>query len=372
LEEKCRQRDRKRGGYQSVNEIVEDIVDLAGVRVALYFPAERDQVDGMINRLFTVVDPKKTFPDPSVEREGKRFSGYSAVHYRIRLREQDLSESDKRYAAARIEIQVASVLMHAWAEVEHDLVYKPVAGELSDEEHSLLDQLNGLVLAGEISLEKLQKAGEARVAVSGRKIANHYDLAVHLLSRAAEITDKPISESGLGRVDLLFDLITKLGKDMPERLAPYLEALHGNVEARPLAEQIIDALLAEDASRYELYNTIRTQRHAASYGTESDGEDVYRQVGIFINQWIKLEQLLLELLRPPRPVVPTARQLVNMGLLDSDTAAEYDRLRRLRNYLVHGIEIPAPADLAEATRRIEAIVSEINRRWGERNDGKPD
>jgi ppGpp synthetase/RelA/SpoT-type nucleotidyltranferase len=34
-----------------------------------------------------------------------------------------------------VEIQVASVLMHAWAEVEHDLVYKPVDQEpLSDAE----------------------------------------------------------------------------------------------------------------------------------------------------------------------------------------------------------------------------------------------
>jgi hypothetical protein len=58
--------------------------------------------------------------------------------------------------------------MHAWAEVNHDLVYKPARGELSDEEYSALDQLNGLVLVGEIGLERLQKAGEARVAVGGR------------------------------------------------------------------------------------------------------------------------------------------------------------------------------------------------------------
>ena len=57
---------------------------------------------------------------------------------------------------------------------------------------------------GEISLERLQKASEARVAESGRKIANHYDLSVHLLSRATKLTGELISESGLGRVDLLF------------------------------------------------------------------------------------------------------------------------------------------------------------------------
>ncbi len=41
--------------------------------------------------------------------------------------------------------------MHAWSEVEHDLTYKPMQGTLSEEELSILDELNGLVLAGEIA-----------------------------------------------------------------------------------------------------------------------------------------------------------------------------------------------------------------------------
>jgi ppGpp synthetase/RelA/SpoT-type nucleotidyltranferase len=62
LEDKCRQRGAKRDGYKSIDEIYDDIVDLAGVRVALYFPAEIDQVDGTITRLFDVIFTKG-FPD---------------------------------------------------------------------------------------------------------------------------------------------------------------------------------------------------------------------------------------------------------------------------------------------------------------------
>jgi ppGpp synthetase/RelA/SpoT-type nucleotidyltranferase len=82
----------------------------------------------------------------------------------VRLRESTLNDAQKRYVAALVEIQIASVLMHAWAEVEHDLLYKPVQGRLSDDEYAILDELNGLVMTGEIALERLQKAGEARVA----------------------------------------------------------------------------------------------------------------------------------------------------------------------------------------------------------------
>ena len=53
--------------------------------------------------------------------------------------------------------------MHAWSEVEHDLVYKPMQGTLSEEELAILDELNGLVLTGEIALERLQAAGNERI-----------------------------------------------------------------------------------------------------------------------------------------------------------------------------------------------------------------
>lgn len=62
-----------------------------------------------------------------------------------------------------VEIQIASLIMHAWSEVEHDLDYKQLDGTVSDLELELLDQLNGLALAGEISLEQLQNARNERI-----------------------------------------------------------------------------------------------------------------------------------------------------------------------------------------------------------------
>jgi ppGpp synthetase/RelA/SpoT-type nucleotidyltranferase len=366
LEAKCRQREGRRdGGYKSVAEITDDIVDLAGVRVALYFPGERNQVDGLITRLFSLVSPRKDFPDDSVRVWPTRFPGYSASHYRVQLREDDLSDSEKRYAVAKIEVQVASVLMHAWSEVEHDLAYKPSAGDLSDQEYAILDQINGLVIAGEIGLETLQKAGEARVASSGRSFANHYDLASYLLDQATSITDKPISEAGLGRIDLLFGLITTLKMATPELLTPYLEALHDNFEVRPLAEQIVDALLLEDPERYDLYRSIRAQRPWATVRTDSVSDDPYRQFGLFIAKWTELERLLRGTIKSKKPgglVIPFGRDLASQNLLTEDLAREFDRLRRMRNELVHGVEPPGGAELEYAIRRIDLIIEEIRRR----------
>src|SRR5262249_30897797 len=151
--------------------------------------------------LFVLTAPAKEFPaQSSPPTYSKRFSGYWATHYRVQLRESSLNDAQKRYAEARIEIQVASVLMHAWAEVEHDLVYKPLQGNLSQDEYAILDELNGLVIAGEIALERLQRAGEARVASTGRLFNNHYELATYLLTQASEIIKGPLGDNALGRV----------------------------------------------------------------------------------------------------------------------------------------------------------------------------
>lgn len=368
LEEKCRGRhDDKQ--YQSADEIYADIVDLAGVRVALYFPGEQEQVEKAILRLFIQFDKKRVFPDPQKQKPNKRFSGYSASHYRVQLKEQEMNELDKRYTKARIEIQVASVLMHAWSEVEHDLDYKQLGGDLSDQEHSILDQLNGLVMAGEISLRMLQEAGENRVASGERKFLNHYELAAHLLSRVNHLLDEPVGDAGLGRVDELFAMLVKTEKRTPLGLSPYLDSLHGNLEMRPLSEQVIDALLSEDSSRYEVYNSLRGEVYAREDGENREEEMRHREIGHFLSSWVELEKLLREIYLanggdPNERVMPTGRLLRNLVGVDNATIREIDLLRQVRNRVAHGHNVPSVDVLMECTERLKAVTARIKNSGG--------
>jgi ppGpp synthetase/RelA/SpoT-type nucleotidyltranferase len=366
LEAKVRQRAQTKN-YADVDSIYADIVDLAGSRVALYFPAERGQVDKLIKQLFVLTEPPKEFPASSSPSYKKRFSGYWATHYRVQLREQSLNETQKRYSEARIEIQVASVLMHAWSEVEHDLAYKPLEGHLSEEEYAILDELNGLVMAGEIALERLQKAGEARVAAGDRRFANHYDLAAHILNRAASRVSDPLGDAALGRIDLLFELLNKLDLATPGQVEPYLESLDSDTERRPLAEQIIDRLLAEDESRYKLYENIRSTRQAsADYQHSADVVvqiEVHKAMGLFLQEWTAFERLVRSIAKTTtvmsRPVFPFSFALKQLIFIAPETKQEIERIRRLRNELVHGISPPNTADLLEATTRLHQIAIEI-------------
>jgi ppGpp synthetase/RelA/SpoT-type nucleotidyltranferase len=158
LRAKLQVRDAKRH-YQNFRAIYDDIVDLAGVRVALYLPADRDAVGEIIERIFAPVRAPKNFPKDRGPGDGM---GYVATHYLVQLRPETLHKDELRYADTNIEIQVASVLMHAWAEVTHDLIYKPDKGALTPAEHKMIDDLNVIVQQGESVLEQLQESVETR------------------------------------------------------------------------------------------------------------------------------------------------------------------------------------------------------------------
>jgi len=369
LEAKVRQRSIKKN-YASVDQIYEDIVDLAGIRVALYFPAEREEVGKIIDSIFIAIAQPKEFPEKLEKKNEpsytKRFSGYWATHYRVLLPEALLNESQKRYAEAKVEIQVASVLMHAWSEVEHDLVYKPLQGRLSTDEYSILDELNGLVLAGEIALERLQRAGDIRVSKHDRAYTNHYELASSLLELSRDLlSGENIKESVVGRVDLLFELLKNAGLNTPEELSKYISALHTDFEKRPLAEQIIDQVLAEDPSRYANFNRIRSIEAATLvYPTSISHSRTYQSaaIGDFMALWIEYEKFVRSHLASTSLNalhIPTIRSLKSIEGLPVELVESSERLRRFRNQLVHGIEAPDPDFIKAQTDELQLLVSHL-------------
>lgn len=119
LEQKISRPDKS---YSSL----EEITDLAGVRITTYFADDVDRVANAIRDEFFIdqqasID-KRLYIDPN------RF-GYMSLHYVVSFSSgrADLLEYAK-FKNLKCEIQVRSILQHAWAEIEHDLGYKSDAG----------------------------------------------------------------------------------------------------------------------------------------------------------------------------------------------------------------------------------------------------
>lgn len=102
LEAKLIQRDSEKH-YQTEDDIRADIVDLSGVRIALYFPSDRTKVAVLIRDAF-IVDKAKEFRGKPKTNSRQRFDGYYADHYRVQLGQNTLLETDRRYAESPVEI----------------------------------------------------------------------------------------------------------------------------------------------------------------------------------------------------------------------------------------------------------------------------
>lgn len=106
-------------GYENPKE---EIFDLSGVRVITYVESEVKKVNEVINKEFDIL--REHSIDKTKELKDDQF-GYRSVHYVAKLNNgrSNLTEYN-RYQNFPFEIQIRTLLQHAWAEIEHDRSYK--------------------------------------------------------------------------------------------------------------------------------------------------------------------------------------------------------------------------------------------------------
>lgn len=92
--------------------------DLLGIRVVCAFIEDLNKAESQIQGAFDVVEVERKGSDYSV----KEF-GYESTHYLVRLPD-DITDGFHLNAEIICEIQLRTILQDAWAEVEHELVYK--------------------------------------------------------------------------------------------------------------------------------------------------------------------------------------------------------------------------------------------------------
>lgn len=147
LEEKIR---RNAGRYGSLA----DITDLCGIRVITYYADEIDAVAACIRGAFAVdeencVDKRKLLQADSF--------GYLSLHLILEI----------PYAHAhggfccKVEVQIRSVLQHAWAAVEHALAYKQEAAE-NYAQRRAFSRLAGMLELADLEFLKIRDAAALR------------------------------------------------------------------------------------------------------------------------------------------------------------------------------------------------------------------
>ncbi|KAI0893785.1 hypothetical protein F4806DRAFT_503907 [Annulohypoxylon nitens] len=180
---------------EALDKLQQAITDYAGVRILVYFPGDVPKVVKAIEgsetltiettrfsstQSRTVRDRSDMRPDDyprgdwhSGSKGGIdqywRNSGYRAVHIHVKFKDEafkQLHHPRTRYTKTAFdrvrqkltEIQITTIVMHVWSQVEHDIIYKkPPELLLTASMNRMIDGINGLSTTSEILLEQLAR-----------------------------------------------------------------------------------------------------------------------------------------------------------------------------------------------------------------------
>ncbi|WP_161627506.1 GTP pyrophosphokinase [Pseudogulbenkiania ferrooxidans] len=99
-----------------------EITDVIGIRIISYFEDDTIKISTLIENEFSI--DKKNSIDKITNLEPTQF-GYRSIHYIASINQKRLALPEyNAYKNHKFEIQVRSILQHAWAEIEHDIGYK--------------------------------------------------------------------------------------------------------------------------------------------------------------------------------------------------------------------------------------------------------
>lgn len=232
---------------------LQDITDLAGVRVITYVPQTVRDVEDVIRREFNVQERL----DKDAALLGSGQIGYKSIHFLVRLKDPRIQATEySRFTPLVAEIQVRTILQHAWAEMEHDIQYKSdqqipndlkrrfvaLAGllEIADREFQSIQQederlraelrieltqaLSQLEISGFVSSTSTVSASE--VMTPSEKSGSSDDRIVRALERYNDLIDTEPGQYGhyVGRAKARFLLGDRSGAlrdlDAAEEISP--------------------------------------------------------------------------------------------------------------------------------------------------------
>ena len=189
-----------------------DIHDLAGLRVITYYEDDIDRVAELIRSEFAIdeknsVDKRKTEPD----RFGYRAVNLVGTHTAKRVADVEY----KRFSGMLCEIQITSVLSHAWSEIEHE--WYDLKASYPDDIKRRFSRLVALFEIADSEFLEIRKArSQYERAVTLRVEANVPNIAIDAVSLRAFIEKDPI----VNEVDMILAQVmgVTLSEDLPDHV----------------------------------------------------------------------------------------------------------------------------------------------------------
>jgi putative GTP pyrophosphokinase len=98
----------------------DEIEDICGIRIICYYQSDVEKISEVLRQEFSVIENQ----DKETLLKADQF-GYRSTHFIVKIKEEwNKAPNYRGLENLKAEIQIRTVLMHAWAEIEHKLVYK--------------------------------------------------------------------------------------------------------------------------------------------------------------------------------------------------------------------------------------------------------
>ncbi|WP_432592679.1 GTP pyrophosphokinase [Stenotrophomonas maltophilia] len=171
-------RDKASRPTKAYENPLDEITDLSGIRIIAYYQDEADQIGSLIEEEFAVDARNSVIHKP----DGAEF-GYLSRHYVVQLSSKRAMLSEwSGFAELKAEIQVRTVLQHAWAAVSHKLQYKR-EDDVPVPLRRKLFRLSALFeLADDEFISLRSSSGELARSIKTQLVAGRQDLPIDSVS----------------------------------------------------------------------------------------------------------------------------------------------------------------------------------------------
>ena len=287
---------KKKISNEKYDDPINQITDLAGIRIITYVEDEVNLICKVIEDTFDINKDKSL--DKSKEL-GIDKVGYKSIHYIARLKTDRLQLPEYTiFKNKYFEIQIRTILQHAWAEIEHDRNYKfsgklpdeitrrfkLLAGslEIADREFNNIakeiDEISNLVKAG-------TKSGKLNFEINSTSLRQYIETKLDkLFSQYDGLTDLVISDTTLKEIRFYgINTLKELDDIVPANF--FNQLLIDNSIKRITAIGLIRAILIiNDTDKYfkKSWSGWRT------WNTNSSYENVYKHYNI---DWENIEKM---------------------------------------------------------------------------------
>jgi putative GTP pyrophosphokinase len=140
--------NKKSDKYNDISEIT----DICGLRIITFFESNVDIVADLIESEFKIdknnsIDKRKLKVDQF---------GYKSLHYVVEFSDKRIKLVEYHpFKGMKAEIQIRSILQHAWAEIEHDLGYKSERS-IPEKHRRDFNRVSALLETADIEFDRLR------------------------------------------------------------------------------------------------------------------------------------------------------------------------------------------------------------------------